>query len=702
MRALLAMLVVGSFAACLDFDARLDAGCAEGRFEGCMASPTGGGDGPTGGGGGSTGGGAGSTGGGDGPTGGGSGPTGGGDGPTGGGAGPTGGGSGGGRVIVEAPCVGGFGWCWEMPSAQLGSTELLAIWGTSDEDVFVAGAAGALFHFDGTRWRQVALPEASLNAEDVEPAIFAIGPTPDGTLITAGEQLPLWFLKVDGGVGELDPERFWRPAMFATPTELLIASNDAETHLERVDAANQVSMETRVSTATSVRSVVASDAGVFFSVGSPAGIVSIDGGVWSVAPYANIGPLALWNGLPVALLPDGRSAWLEDDGGLRVLPVVSGGVNYRAHTFTGDSWWLADEQGQVFKVAMDAFLMPDGGELPSTRVVTGYIGAWSALWASPQGSIWVAGTGGQVARIPSAGAPEHKARGLIAGRTYDLDVTGSTLAVVGQSGLFHVRFADGGWNTAGAGYENLVSVAIAPEGTALAISNYGKVYMPGNDSELWSVPSDGGAVTFDRGAAIDIADDGTIYTSFGGALLTRFTDGGTQLRGFSGAWNQTADLLVTDDAVWLARNASDDGYSANLARGVVRIPLDGGGSTECNPAGGSVISLAPGDGGVWMAGDNLLGFCTSSGAFTAMPQPGLPQSLGPSPWTALMEDSTGTTWAVSKSGYVYARDGGPWQRVRSPSSNSQVTGTESWRLREHDAALYLGTGSGGVLRRPLP
>ena len=42
------------------------------------------------------------------------------------------------------------GWCWELPRPQ--GYMLLAFWGSSPKDVWAAGEAGTLIHYDGTSW----------------------------------------------------------------------------------------------------------------------------------------------------------------------------------------------------------------------------------------------------------------------------------------------------------------------------------------------------------------------------------------------------------------------------------------------------------------------------------------------------------------------------------------------------------------------
>jgi len=45
------------------------------------------------------------------------------------------------------------GWCWENPLPR--SDELKAVWGSAPNDYFAGGNAGALLHFDGSRWSPV-------------------------------------------------------------------------------------------------------------------------------------------------------------------------------------------------------------------------------------------------------------------------------------------------------------------------------------------------------------------------------------------------------------------------------------------------------------------------------------------------------------------------------------------------------------------
>lgn len=712
MKLRVAVLFLAVSSACLDFDAHFDAGC-ENDAGWCRA-----GGGTSAGGGTTTGGGSavGGGGGGEGMPGGGI--------ATGGGAtGGAGGGSSavdaGMRLFPEAPCIGGDGWCWETGLGALGSTDLFAIWGTSDRDVFVAGSANSLFHYDGARWRQVLTPEVELPNNNIEPALFAVSGAPSGTVVISGEQIPLQGLSSAGAWSTLSTQPRWRPAMFSTATELLIVGNDANTHLERVTGNDQLTSESPFATRGDVQSVISDGTTAYVALNDPPrGVVSDSATMpsWDFQTLygaSRVGKFAARGTQPV-LLFDQRSAWRDQSmaGGWRVVDAITGAVNPRAHAFTLEGsdwwWWVADEQAQIFSISPSATQAPaDGGLLPSRRHENGGFDGFTAMWASPTNSVWAVSTGGRVVRL--SGLPPNNV--VVTemtvprpfGRTYGLDVRGSTAALVGQSGFLRYRNAmtDGGWTTFMASSENLKGVGITLDGGIVTIDDIGAVRQLGVANPLFSVKSDAGVyATYDRGAAVVIADDETLYASFRGELISRPRGGALREHPVPANWNHTGDLLAANDGVWLA---VDDGTSSEASTSAVLfMPNDGGVAVHtCNVNAPGVVGLGAFDAGVAIAANGGLFTCVN-GVVTAMLVPDVPTYFGTPKWTSVFKDARGDLWALTDSGYVFRDSGGGWERQRAPSGSSERSGGESWRLLSVGNTLYLGTGSAGLLTKTVP
>jgi hypothetical protein len=57
------------------------------------------------------------------------------------------------KVVVTTPVCSDGGWCWNAPLPQ--GNDFNAAWASGPSDIWLAGNAGTLFHFDGSSWTKV-------------------------------------------------------------------------------------------------------------------------------------------------------------------------------------------------------------------------------------------------------------------------------------------------------------------------------------------------------------------------------------------------------------------------------------------------------------------------------------------------------------------------------------------------------------------
>lgn len=372
-----------ALASCIDFRGAIDARCANGSLE-CPDAGAMDGGANTGGGGVVGGGGA-----------------------TGGGGGATGGGGGGppadaGRSCGEARCVfdGGSsicfnGWCWEAPLPQ--GNELRAVWGSAADDVWAAGAAGALLRWDGVTWTswqgEVAVDEtwSGLWGSSAS-SVWLVG---EGTPTTA--HLPQRF---DGTAWRVDP---WMAP--SPPARLLAISGDDAGNVVAVGPNGLIATREAAgwrgvthplglnAHATSVAFDAPGSCWVTLA-GTVSGVARCDGGALDLVSPPNEVLLGLAASAPGELWAVGHAAgsgmWRSRsaDGGWSV--VLNGGKPLVAVTVAG---------GDALAVGEDTIenARTSAAEFNGLRN--------EAIWSSPSRSAgWVVGGMGEMARSASPGS----------------------------------------------------------------------------------------------------------------------------------------------------------------------------------------------------------------------------------------------------------------------------------------------------------
>lgn len=726
---LVALLAAG----CRDFDGALDAGCREGRLSGCFEATgggagggggetgggaatgggvaTGGGSGPTGGG--ETGGGAGPTGGsgatGGGETGGGAGAT-GGSGPTGGGT-ATGGGSGvtfdaGTRQLPVEACIGRDGWCWLAP--KIGGNDLYAIWGTSDQDVFVAGTGGTLLHWNGLVWRQVATPSAPLATLSApEPAWLALAVTSSGVAWLGGEQSPLYSLS-PAGVFTLERTAANRVSAASDGSEVFVVNRSTMPHrLERTGGIDE-----------EFQGIVAPARKVMATQGTAWVTFYEDTNVWNYAAPFNLAP-SLTSAAAVDALTSFRDRpWVattnqelffNDGSGWQ--PGGRTAARYNLINFVERNGTDIELWGGAFG-GMN-LLTFDGGIAQVVVNQNDSFDWFFASWVSPEGTLWLAGGGGRVVRIPVSPRPAsffEVGRSTLEGYVYDVSANEQRVVVGMQGGKVWKRelLVDGGTPSA---YQVLATggVPIAVRATAssfFVVDEQGCVSENGQN-DVWCVPA-GARATVARSAGIDVDSSGRVWASIGGRVTRGApASSGTQQQWQFAPWNHTADVLAVNGGAWVALNAVPDITYGDVRDGSVMFVPEDGGTTLCSPGDPSVgvygLSRSL-DGSVLVAGEGVLGRCAANG--TWLPETPPDPALA---YVSLYESVDGRLWALTESGELFERAavGGAWLRERLPlgsaeSSPGTRAGPRSRRLTGNSRGLYIGTGSGGVLWKPLP
>lgn len=246
----------------------------------------------------------------------------------------------------EQPRCSRSGWCWEFPRPQ-GNT-LNSIHGTSAQDVWVAGNAGTLLHWDGSRWSFAPAPDGNL-------LVIRSGPAGTRCLLTkkADDTGGIFWDSGNGVWGDVSPEFGKRYYGLACTSDgemwTFSATDDKDTAWHRDRAGNWTSKDMKLPTGGFV----------IYAIWS-----NTSDQVWAVGRRPGGGLILKWTG----------SEWvMEFSGVTQSLLAISG----RA---PDDMWALGDE-GSV--------LHRDGRGLWSETVIPGEYLRPSAIWSQSAGSAWV-------------------------------------------------------------------------------------------------------------------------------------------------------------------------------------------------------------------------------------------------------------------------------------------------------------------------
>ncbi|MGV3622528.1 MAG: hypothetical protein ACO1OB_17040 [Archangium sp.] len=611
-------------------------------------------------------------------------------------------------------CIGRGGWCWRYPSA-LGVMDVTAIWGRTDMDLYVAGAAGVIAHWDGTRFEQ--LPFAPALEADDEPTIRIIEPRGSGFLI-GGEDMSLWVTN-DGGVRLTNSDVFhrWNASTAMDGTVRVLRANTGD-----LDVVSPAGLVTRVERNWAL--VDSTEAFIFHAgeahfatTSSDAGarMQRSDGGFAMMdltgAPLIDARPtrFALFEGKPVMLFTDGRALQYDAPDSWLELPRFDFGAWIpETHAFhetdAGFEWWAAGQDMQLK-------LWSSQG--PPRTFGTGRSFA-RASWMSPAGNYWAVGGGGRVLRVNSA---EFQAMDLASPEgpnANDLAVDGDDVVVAGDEQVVWVRDATHTWQRLQSiSYSNRAAAVRA--GRACLVDGEGLVVCspmsaPAFNDVEYEIPLaelDGGvgADNFSlRGGGIGIWRDGLVRASVGGVVAFEAANGDWTAYNLHRG-TVTTDLVAVDGGAWVATGSRQSGTDAIANGRVTHVQLDGT-QTDCPmPAPaltGGVYGLAKDRaGGVLAAGQGWAGFCRIDGTYEPLNLNGLPSSAF---YMSVYLDVKGGVWLLTRSGVVYRRDPSRtmFERSRSPMTWSDTSSLAAVRITGTPQAVWVGVGPGGVLRKPLP
>ena len=597
---------------------------------------------------------------------------------------------------VDTDCIGQGAWCWERPS-PLGLTDVASIWGRADDDFFIAGSGGVIAHWNGANWQHVAVSLPLDGPTRYEPRVHVVLCREQG-FVLAGDAMAVHF-QADGGWQRTgDSIRRFSASRLGDSVALL---RDTSSEVELLRPRGPLQLVTRPPDgARRASSVLLLDDGphLAFKNDDEAGIWLPDGGD---APLSltrgplNEAPLQFFSvgGVPTLGFRNGRvlqasgAGWAEREQLPVSFEVESMGVD--DYGDGGLDWWATGQGHRVFHGSHQF----NGGEL----TLQGEFARTS--WVTPQRAFIAAGANGRVVRVDDersvtelGSGPEPELR--------DLAVDGDEVVAVGQ-GVFWWR-SGGQWNRLGDGMGADLRAVTLDEGNACTVDGTGRVACMargGNALEVTTLSlGPNRAADAWRGGAIGVRE-GDLRATVGGVV--GLETNGTWQQFALDAGSVSVDLVPTSDGAWVALG-NPDGSGTYLRDGRVLFVDTSGATVACAlPAAsgtGGVYSLARTTTGVWAAGNGWAGKCENGGTYTAM------TALPPDPFiVSIYEDVQNRVWVVTNDGRVYwrASSASSFTRDRSPGGWSDQTNTLTRRLTGTADTLWLGVGTGGILRRPL-
>ncbi len=602
----------------------------------------------------------------------------------------------GGPGLDGGGCIGDDGWCWQYPFPI--ANELVAAWGTTDRDVWVAGAGRTLLHFDGTNWVDGAR---------------ALGLPPSSTLNTDEE-----FTVVGSALGPANERWLFGRGL---PPQIVVGG--------RCTAATGAAAKF-----DSVINVSRGERAIYLAMGSSGvGVVPLDGGT----PVTVLPPTwASWFILNAVETPNGCLAAMTDtatgdtvavgpcDGGtVTTLP----GVNRVYGLFTNtDGGWVATSVSSVFEsgdevtwlqraVPVNDQAVTGGLAVRSTHemLVTGQLGwVWSltkerfdrpttnpqiqlrTLWESDEGSVWAVGDLGNVAVRTGTSNPTWESRALVRSHLFAVADTETDFIAVGDGRSVMVR------NAAGA----LEAVRNDSLNTVFDVALVGKTaYLAQADglSKL-SLQTPGLAPT----ALYPTSRTCTTVTVRGGAVYAGCENEGVVVfdTGDGGLSHLSTVGLGLDDGglVLGPRATARDWYLAVLRLNDSTLytqPLDqpdaGWAAVQAWP-NAMVTSLSTNATEVWVAGDHaILAHGDKTGLASVAGLAGGDQFSS----VAVLPD--GGAYASTYSGIVLHWRGADWARERPHLGGATGTNPEP-AIRVTPGGLYLVGNGNAVIRKAAP
>lgn len=283
-----------------------------------------------------------------------------------------------------------------------------AVWGTGENDIFVAGTGGTLLHFDGNSWRKM--------ESGTENTLYAVSGTSRTDIFAVGEKGTL--LHYDGGQ--------WRRMLSGTEQNLscirafsekdvFAAGNNGK--ILHFDGNNWI--ETPSGTPADVKGFWGNSASHLFAVGSlthPAAyggyqtgvILHFDGNRWETMPVPES-------------IPGLTGIWGPDENNLYAFTLEGAILHYDGQLWrkaqphlTGENPWASDT-GQLFTIESNGYYVC---RFDGTERMTYFHGAVSLknLWGTSDHHVLVVGSAGSVYRFDGQtwtqvlGGPEQERR----------------------------------------------------------------------------------------------------------------------------------------------------------------------------------------------------------------------------------------------------------------------------------------------------
>lgn len=595
---------------------------------------------------------------------------------------------------IVAGCVGQGAWCWEQPSS-LGLTDVASIWGRSDNDFFIAGSGGVIAHWNGNAWQRVQVDIPLVDATRYEPRVYVMLCREQG-FVLAGDSMAV-FLQHDGG-WEIDGDivRRYAGSQLGDTVALLQDSSSTVDLITPGRAWRKHEREGRAD--RTVTSVLLREDGphLSFTSGNGSGIWLPDGGDATLAlrnGMLDSSPLdfSSLRGTPIIGFRDGRVLQAEGSGWSELakldVPFVAEAIVAATYDDGGVDWWATGSGNRVFHASYDV-----GADEVYVRTSE----FARTAWLTPSKNFISVGANGRVVqvtplrRITELGSrPEPELR--------DLAATDDEVVAIAQ-GVTWWRYDDAwhrlehtdGYARRGVALRDGEACTVDAEGRVVALTKTGE------SNELFRL--DAGSDDAVRGGAVGVSE-GELRVTVGGVVGIETTNGWKQ---FSlNAGTVSIDLVPTSDGAWVAV-ATPEGSGSDVVNGRVVFVDEAGTTIECQlptaATTGGIYSLARTSNGVLAAGRGWAGKCDVAGNYVALtPLPPMPS------FVAIYEDAVRTTWLVTNDGRVYSRRMGTsvFSRDRSPGGWSDQTNIVTHRLTGNSTSLWLGVGTGGVMRRPL-
>jgi hypothetical protein len=602
-------------------------------------------------------------------------------------------------------CSGSDGWCWENPSA-LPAVNLHAVWGTSDTDVWVAGAGRMLSHWDGARWtdersRIPLYADDGLLAE--EPAVLGQMRGSDGRLWFAARPSAL-VQASDGGLVRLQPPYVSGQAIDAP---IAVAARGADVWLltgsGRVHRPSAASVDVNLAPilgSFGATAFLPTDDGCFliaisrYNLGVHA-VARCDGGVSNLTydggeayPHAidafALGPdggYLAGGGLSDILESNDGVTWTPRAAGQSVTPFHS--TNHILSFPDGGRWFLGQE-GQIFDLGGVLVRPPTGLDL-------------HAAWLSPEGTVWAVGEAGTVVRRFAASEGWDDLGPKPMARIMALSVGEAHQVAAGREGLVLTRGWSGRW-------DKMAPSGMTTSDTVVSawVAASGRIALGTSSGKFWLDAAVGTAASFPEGGAnvyVGAASEREFFLG-GGRTIMRFRDGGILdpiSAGSSGAITglsaRSGDEVFVSIDLDVAESVAVRGQLAKLQCNSETSPCMLFSTNLPQPP--NDVSVTPHS--AWVAGPHsMIGFLDGGVFQSEWPEEGQPQNLD---FTSTWASEDGGVWIVTDFGAVLRRTGPKtWVRER-PGFGTTRGAPGLVRIRGNSTDLYLVGHRGAVLRR---